>query len=98
GSVFLEDASIEPEKSGSTPVFTVYARDNGTVSREYFFDDGESSAYSKNDCMRIAFAVECLPDCVRVRFINRGNHKMTPEVRLVDRLRRRLELVNGDDA
>jgi len=98
GSVFLEDASIDPEKNGSTPFFTIYAQDSGTFSRDYFFDDGESFAYLKNDCVRIAFAVECLPDCVRVRFVNRGNHRMTPEVRLVDRLHRRLELVNGGDA
>ncbi len=98
GSVFLEDASIDPEKNGSTPFFTIYAQDSGTFSREYFFDDGVSFAYLKNDCVRIAFAVECLPDCVRVRFVNRGNHRMTPEVRLVDRLHRRLELVNGGDA
>ena len=97
GSVFLEDATTEPERNGSTPYFTIYAQENGTFSREYFFDDGESFAYFKNDCVRIAFQVECLPDCVQVRFKNRGNQKLTPEVRLADRLHRRMELVNGDD-
>lgn len=92
GSVFVEDVS-----GGTTaPQFTVYAQESGAFTRECFFDDGESFGYLRNDCVRIAFYVECLPDCVRVRYANLGKQKIVPEVRLADRMRRRLELVNGD--
>ncbi len=97
GSVFVENVSSEPGKSEASYAFTIYAQEYGAFSREYFFDDGETDAYTRNDCTRLAFDVTCSPECVCVRYANLGNQKMTPEVRLTDRMHRRLELMNGDN-
>jgi len=98
GSVFVTDAASNPGFGEAQPAFTVYAQETGVFSREYFFDDGETNAYLQNDCTRIIFTVECLPECVRVRYTNHGRRVMLPEVRLIDRLHRPQELIKGDDA
>ncbi|NLI53947.1 MAG: alpha-glucosidase [Clostridiales bacterium] len=97
GSVFAEDAAPNPGVDEIEPVFTIYAQESGSFSRGYFFDDGETTAYLQNDCTQIAFSISCLPDCVRVRYENRGNRAIRPNVRLIDRLHRPLDLVKGDD-
>ena len=95
GSVFLEDDSCgaDPERL----LFTVYAQEGGKFSREYFADDGESCAYRRNDCVRIEFSVECLPEFVLVRYRNLGLQQMIPNIRLIDRWNRPLDCAKGDD-
>jgi len=97
GSVFVESASNNPGHTESRILFTVFAQETGTFSREFFFDDGETNAYLQNDCTRITFTVSCLPTSVQVRYSNCGYKAILPEVRLIDRLNRTLELTKGDE-
>ena len=97
GSVFVESASSDPGHTEPQILFTVFAQETGTFSREFFFDDGETNAYLQNDCTWVTFTVSCLPTCVQVRYSNRGKSAILPEVRLVDRLNRALELTEGDE-
>lgn len=98
GSVFAEDASVHPGIDAPALRFCIYANESGTFSRTYFSDDGETNAYLQNDCVNIAFSVTCLPQRVRVEYKNLGKQAIVPEVRLIDRLNRPLDLVKGDDA
>lgn len=98
GSVFVEDDGTVAGNGSAQPAFTVYAQETGVFLREYFADDGETNAYRQNYCVRIEFAVECLPERVRVRYRNHGRWPVELAVRLVDRFRRPLNLVRGDDA
>jgi len=102
GSVFAqddsEDSSIEAKVEESKHLFTVYAQQSGTFQREYFFDDGESTAYLNNDCIAIEFSVTCTSEQVDVKYRNLGNQTITPAVRLIDRLNRVLHISKGDDA
>lgn len=97
GSVFVEDASPNPGVGEPQLKFTVFAQAAGAFSREYFFDDGETTAYEQNNCTRISFFVSCLPTSVQVRYRNRGKNAIMPVVRLIDRLDRALELTEGDE-
>lgn len=96
GSVFAEDISNDPGHTEPQLLFTVFAQETGAFSREIFFDDGESNAYLQNDCTRISFTVLCRKTCVQVRYYNRGKNAIQPDVRLIDRLNRPLELTKGD--
>ena len=96
GSVFAEDVSNDPGHTEPQLLFTVFAQETGAFSREIFFDDGESNAYLQNDCTRISFTVLCRKTCVQVRYYNRGKNAIQPDVRLIDRLNRPLELTKGD--
>ena len=94
--MFAEDVSNDPGHTEPQLLFTVFAQETGAFSREIFFDDGESNAYLQNDCTRISFTVLCRKTCVQVRYYNRGKNAIQPDVRLIDRLNRPLELTKGD--
>ena len=82
GSIIATDEGKAGFEGEERIVFTVYPLKQGTFESEFFDDDGVSFKYLGNECVKLKFKVECSENQVTVSYENKGNIKLTPEIRL----------------
>lgn len=84
GSVIPTDEGEYGFNSDKKLIFTVYPVKSGEFSSEFFDDDGVSFNYQNNDCVKLEFNVSCTDKSIIVSYQNKGNKKITPQIRLCD--------------
>ena len=93
GSIIPTDEGKAGFEGDERLVFTVYPLKEGKFETEFFDDDGVSYSYLENDCVKLAFTVECTGSKVIVSYENKGNKKITPEIRLAEEDSRELVVI-----
>ncbi|HAQ63247.1 MAG TPA: alpha-glucosidase, partial [Ruminococcaceae bacterium] len=93
GSIIPTDEGKAGFEGDEKLVFTVYPLKDGCFEAEFFDDDGVSYSYLENDCVKLAFTVECNGSKVIVSYKNKGNKKITPEIRLAKEDSRELVVI-----
>lgn len=82
GSIIPTDEANYGFNADKKLIFTVYPLKSGEFKSEFFDDDGLSFKYQNNDCTMLEFNVNCTKDEVTVSYKNKGNMKITPDIRM----------------
>lgn len=77
-------------------ILTVYPVKNGTFTDTFFYDDGESFDYLKNNCVKLNITVKCDEKTVTVYYENTGNTPFEPEFTLAQGDIRTFKIQKGD--
>ena len=90
GSVIPTDESGGGFRTEERLVLTVYPKERGSFTSEFFTDDGESFDYLSGKCTHLMLEVNCDEAEVRVKITNRGSTAFDGEIRLCEADGRRL--------
>ncbi len=77
-------------------VLTVYPVKSGAFTDTFFFDDGKTFDYLKNDCVSLNMTVECDEKTVTVYYENAGNTPFEPQITLAEGDKRILHIKTGE--
>lgn len=78
-------------------IITVYPVKKGTFTDTFFYDDGESFDYLKNNCVNLNITVECDEKTVTVYYENMGNTPFKPNFTLTQGDKRILIIKKSGD-